>query len=56
MMALTLSRHGIATGLPVSSMKMVFGFASTTASITASCPQGSEMSGLSKPSLSCFQL
>ena len=48
--ALTLFRHGIETGLPVSSTTIVLGFASATASMTASCPHGSDESALSKPS------
>src|SRR5690606_7019969 len=48
--ALTLSRHGIDTGLPVSSTTIVFALALATASITASCPHGSDRSGMSKPS------
>jgi hypothetical protein len=35
-MAFALSRHGMATGLPVSSTTIVFGHAAATASITAS--------------------
>ena len=50
MIALTLSRHGMATGLPVSSTTIVLGLAAATASITASWPQGSDRSALSKPS------
>jgi hypothetical protein len=34
--ALTLFRHGIDTGLPVSSTTMVFGFAVASASMSAS--------------------
>ena len=45
--ARTLSRHGIATGLPVSSTTIVFGLADATASITASWPHGSDRSGRS---------
>ena len=45
--ARTSSRHGIATGLPVSSTTTVFGLAAATASITASWPHGSDRSGLS---------
>src|SRR5215471_4690398 len=41
-MALTLLRHGIDTGLPLSKTTMVLGLAVATASIKASCPQGSE--------------
>ncbi|MNL42963.1 hypothetical protein D3C87_1654520 [compost metagenome] len=52
-MAFTLPPHGIATGLPVSRTMMVLGFALATASIIASCPNGSDMSGLSNSSLSC---
>jgi hypothetical protein len=43
-----LSRHGIEVGLPVSSTTIVFGWAAATASITASWPQGSDRSALSR--------
>ena len=46
-MARTFSRHGMATGLPVSSTTIVLGLADATASMTASCPHGSERSGRS---------
>ena len=52
MIAATESRHGIATGLPVSNTTMVFGLAAATASITASWPHGSDRSGMSNPSAS----
>src|SRR5262245_15300963 len=48
--ALTLLRHGMETGFPVSSTTIVLGFADATASITASWPHGSERSAMSKPS------
>src|SRR3954447_26322957 len=46
--ALTLSRHGIDTGFPVSKTTMVFGLAEAAASITASWPHGSERSRISE--------
>src|SRR5262245_35041826 len=48
--AFTLSRHGMDTGLPVSSTTIVLGLARATASITASWPHGSDRSDRSNAS------